>query len=143
MLNIIKEKSFLTFLSRFKSTVQKINKPVLLLLALFCMNLGYCAFYKIASNDFSSKIEFTKQPKLVTSNGSVSVCSLNDAAVKISMMEISRSSVIDFAAIGLLLSMITVLPGSILPVFFKFYKKRSSYSLSPVPLFLQHRRLII
>lgn len=127
----------------FKSTVQRINKPVLLLLALFCINLGYCAFYKSIANDFSTKIEFTKQPKLVTSNGTVGVCSLNNAAVKISMTEISRSSIIDFTDIGSLLSMIIVLSGPILRDVFCFFKKQSSYSISPVPLFLRHRRLII
>lgn len=143
MLNIIKGNSFLTFLSWFKSIAQRINKPVLLLLSLFCLNLGYCAFYKIASNELSGKIEFTKQPKLVTSKGTVGTCSLNDASVKISMAEISRSSVIDFAAIGLPIRMIAVLPSFIWSDFFKVFKKRSGYSISPVPLFLQHGRLII
>lgn len=115
---------------------------MVLLLALFFLNMGYCALYKITSKDVTNKQGFTKQPKSIASNGVKSACFLTETTNKISMAEIERSAAIDFN-IGLLRNNFITIPGFASADIFTLFKRRSKLPVSPLPLFLQYCRLII
>lgn len=127
---------------RFMSVIKEINKPVFVLLTLFCLNMGYCALYKITSKDVNNKEAFTKQPKSLTNNSVASACSLTEVSTKIFVAEIERSAATDFSVLGLLIFTFIVTTASVSSDILKLCR-RYKYTISPVPLFLQHRRLII
>lgn len=143
MLNTNHVNFFLSFISGIKYNFQRIKAPALFLLVFFCMNMGYCAFYKITSNEVGNKIEISKQPKLNTSIGAKSLCSLEDETVNVSMAELSKPCETSNVALGLLLCMIFFWSCALSVFLSNPFKKRPSFSFLTVPLFLQHRRLII
>src|SRR5690554_6321724 len=128
---------------KYMPVTQKLNKPIVLLLALFCLNMGYCTLYKITSNNFTNKVELIKQPKFVASSSFASICSLNEATTKSSVSEVERSAGTDLRITELLTAIIPLIPGSRSIEPFKFSKISFRHIISPIPLFLQHRRLII
>lgn len=127
--------------AQYMFDIQKMNKPIMLLLTLFCLNMGYCSLYKITSNGLNYEEGFTKQPKSLSSNSFKSACSLSEASTKISGSELERSSSTDLTIIALLTVIETLSYISIESV--KVSRIHLHHIISPIPLFLKNRRIII
>src|SRR5690606_8164947 len=122
--------------------IQKMNKPLILLFALFCLNIGYCTSHKITSNNFNYKQLFTKPPKSHVNNNFGNACSLSEASTKVSVSDVERSSGTDLR-ITTLTTIFTAIRGSSSIVHFKFFQPGINHTISPIPLFLKNRSLII
>lgn len=123
--------------------IQKMNKPIIFLLTVFCLNMGYCSLHKITSSSFNYKEGFTKQPKSLPSNSYGNACSLSEASTKISVSEFERSAGTDLTITTLLTPIFTAIPGPSTKGHFKFSKSSVNHTVSPIPLFLKNRSLII
>jgi len=124
------------------TSIQKMNKPIILFLTVFCLNMGYCSLHKITSNNFNYKEGFTKQPKSLVNNNFENACTLSEASTKISVSEVERSSGTNLS-ITTLTTIFIAIHGSSSIVHFKFFQPGINHSISPIPLFLKNRSLII
>ncbi len=124
------------------SSFQNINKSIVLLLTIFCINMGYCAVQKIVSSNYYNKTEITKQPKtVVTSNSLSELCS--SVAAEVSLLDIEKPSAKNISLSILLFSTILGLLASVLAEYLNLPRTYNRSLLSPIPLFLKNRTLII
>jgi len=123
--------------------IQKMNKPIILLLTLFCLNMAYCSLFKITSDDVNNKERFTKQPKSLLSSNSADACSLSEASTKISVSEFQKLSGTDLTITPFHTAIFSAIPASSSIIHARFFKPGRHHSVSSIPLFIKNRALII
>lgn len=127
-----------------QSIHHKSKSAIVILLSLCFVLIGSCSFQKVVTGYFYSQIEISKQPKATLNSSNNQTCSLSDETVKISILNSEKPSTKSLFHPLLLVAAIL----SISTFFFKeesrsLQRKRNNSLVTPFPLFLKHRVLLI